>query len=385
MQFNSKSFLRQVSHPTLARFFSRYPTFSEFDWKALKENQIDPIFQTWNTLPDSERREATQISRQAHALASVRGTRALIEAGRERNLDLTEKLKPIKSGQERALTCFLDHPDVFGAARILDHVDGLPRRSWERRSGLAKVQLTVTEEMNAALAKRISDFYRQRDGRADRCKVEHQVRGNGCDWFFSYPADYDLEELGYDDDGDLARRPRRTVFEVVFVYDGTTGNLDLYAEGGRPIRDELVAIFTETVLGHRQEPEPYKRPPFDVLLFKNPNLTLPTRPEDRIARTYVHSLRFRTHWKSLGQILALTESPGVPAYQVLRDHLDPRTATLADVTLLEVTLKAEFERSGKRNRVVSFKITPNSCDLGDSPEEEILKAYLREWGINDGD
>jgi hypothetical protein len=385
VQFNSKSFLRQVSNPTLARFFSRYPTFSEFDWQTLKEHQVEPIFETWNTLPDDERREATRISRQAHALASVRGTRALIEAGRERNLDLTEKLKPFKSGHERALTCFLDHPDVFGAARILDHVDGLPRRSWERRNGLALLQLAVTEEMKRALAQRISDFYRQRDGRAEHCKVEHQVRGNGCDWFFSYPADYDLDELGYDDDGDLERRPRRSVFEVVFVYDGATGNLDLYAEGGRPIRDELVAIFTEAVLGHRQEPEPYKRPPFDLALFKNPNLTLATRPEHGIARIYVHSLRFRTHSKSAGQIMALTESPGVSAYQVIHDHLDPRTATLADVTLLEVTLKAEFQRPGKRNRVLPFKITPNSCDLGDSPEEEILKAYVREWEINRGD
>jgi hypothetical protein len=385
VQFNSKSFLRQVSNPTLARFFSRYPTFSAFDWKNLKEHQVDPIFEIWNTLPDDERREATRISRQAHALASVRGTRALIEAGRERNLDLTEKLKPLKSGHERALTCFLDHPDVFGAARILDHVDGLPRRSWERRGGLAQVQLAVTAAMKSALAKKISDFYRQRDGRADHCKVEHQVRGNGCDWFFSYPADYDLEELGYDDAGDLERRPRRSVFEVVFVYDGTTGTLDLYAEGGRPVRDELVAIFTEAVLGHRQEPEPYKRPPFDLALFKNPNLTLATRPEHGIARIYVHSLRIRTHGTLPAQFLVIAESPGVSAYQAIRDYFIAQTATLADVTLLEVTLKAEFERPGKRNRVVSFKITPNSCDLGDSPEEEILKAYLLEWKINRGD
>lgn len=385
MQFNSKSFLRQVSNPTLARFFSRYPTFSTFDWKNLKENQIEPIFETWNTLPEAERREATRISRQAHALASVRGTRALIEAGRERNLDLTEKLKLIQSGHERALTCFLDHPDVFGAARILDHIDGLPRRSWERRTGLAKIQLAVTKEMKGSLAKRISDFYRQRDGRADHCKVEHQVRDSGCDWFFSYPADYDLDQLTYDSAGELVSQANPGVFEVVFVYDGATGNLDLYAEGGRPVRDELVAIFTEAVLGRREEPEPYKRPPFDLVPFKNPDMTLPTRPEHGIAQIYVHSLRFRTHWKAQGQILALTESPGVSAYQVIRDHLDPRTSTLADVTLLEVTLKVEFERPGKRNRVVSFKITPSHCDLGDSPEEEILKQYLREWGINDGD
>jgi hypothetical protein len=385
MQFNSKSFLRQVSNPTLARFFSRYPTFAEFDWKTLKNNQIDPIFETWNILPDDERREATRISRQAHSLASVRGTRALIEAGRERRVDLTEKLKALKSGQERALTCFLDHPDVFGAARILDHVDGLPRRSWERRSGLAKMCLNVTDVMKSALAKRVSDFYRQRDGRADHCKVEHQVRGNGGDWFFSYPADYDFDELGYDDDGELESRPRRSVFEVVFVYDGATGNLDLYAEGGRPVRDELVALFTETILGHRQELEPCRRPPFDLALFKNPNLTLPTRPEHGIARVYVHSLRFRTHWYALGQLTAQSESPGVSAFEMIRDHLNPRTATLADVTLLEVTLKAEFERPGKRTRVVPCKITPNSCDLGDSPEEEILKAYLLEWEINRGD
>jgi hypothetical protein len=36
-------------------------------------------------------------------------------------------------------------------------------------------------------------------------------------------------------------------------YDGTAGKIDLYAQGGRVVRDELTGIFTEIAFGEAQE------------------------------------------------------------------------------------------------------------------------------------
>ena len=104
----------------------------------------------------------------------------------------------------KACASFLDHPDVFENARTLEHIEALPRRSWEKRTGLPKQQLEVTAACLAELGSRISDYYFEREGRGENCKVEHRRRASGVDSFFAYPADYSSELLGYDADGESA-------------------------------------------------------------------------------------------------------------------------------------------------------------------------------------
>jgi hypothetical protein len=144
-------------------------------------------------------REAGRVSR-----ACADG---FIEAGRDQGLDLAEELAARGNAHERALACSLDHPEVFSAARILNHIEGLRRTSGEKRNGFPKQDLVAPESVKAELGPRIGDYYRTRDGRGAPCKVENQRRSNGSHWYFAYPADCEGEVLGYDDAGELGRRP----------------------------------------------------------------------------------------------------------------------------------------------------------------------------------
>jgi hypothetical protein len=381
MQYNAKTVLRLISNVTLARLFVPYSAFAGFDWNAGSKGCADRIFERWQTMEEGEVRAIGRVLRQAHCLATPRGTRALIEAGRDRGLDLAEELAALSNAHERALACWLDHPEVFSAARILDHIEGLRRTSWEKRNGFPKQDLVAPDAVKAQLGRRIGDYYRTRDGRGAPCKVEHQRRSNGSHWFFAYPADYEDEVLGYDETGELGRRPWSKAFEVVFIYDGTAGTIDLYAQGGRGVRDELTGIFTELAFGEAQESEPWKPAPYNLDVFKKADVELTAKPEHHITSVRVKALRFEVHDADSGQITVDTGRSQKPVYEVIRAHLAEQTATLANVTIREVSLQAVFEPPGRRKRTVTFEVTPTHCNLDDSEEADILRGYLKEWTI----
>jgi hypothetical protein len=217
MQYNTKTVLRLVPSVTLARLLTRHKVFADFPWEANPGGHVDRVFERWQEMEEKDSREVGRVLRQVHMLATPRGTRALIEAGRDQGLDLAAGLGTLTNAHERALACYLDHPEVFSAARILDHIEGLRRTSWEKRNGFPKQDLDAPDVVKAQLCHKISEYYRSRDGRGAPCKVEHQRRSNGSHWFFAYPADYEDELLGYDESGELARKPWSKAFEVVLV------------------------------------------------------------------------------------------------------------------------------------------------------------------------
>src|SRR5207248_9685941 len=132
------------SNTSQERFFSRFDSFSKFDWSHQKETQVDAVFDLWQNLPEPERRQVGGVFRQVHSMANSRGTRVLVDAARDRGIELVTDLGARKNAYDRAFWCFLDHPEVFANARTLDHIEGLPKCSWEKRNGLPKRPIEFT-------------------------------------------------------------------------------------------------------------------------------------------------------------------------------------------------------------------------------------------------
>jgi len=383
VKYNPRSFLRQAPNSLLARFFSRFAEFAEFNWKERTERNVEEIFERWQQLPEAERREVGNTFRQIDSLATTRGTKVLIETARDRGLDIAQQLGAMASAHERALACYLDHPEVFASARALDHIEALPRRSWEKRNGLPTENIEVTADRLAALRQRLSEYFYEHEGRGELCKVEHIHRASGVDAFYAYPADYAGEILGYDEDGELASRSWSGVFEVVFAYDSSAGTVELYTEGGRPVRDDLSRIFAETVLGRDQTPKPLTPQPYNLELFKDPNLTFPTQPEHKIERVGLIGLRMRIPGYVGGTIAVDVGGRGArtSVHDLIQANFAADKTNLAHAVIVEATLRAVFQRAGRRNRSIRFKLSETHCDLGDDEESQLLRGYLKRWGI----
>jgi hypothetical protein len=201
--------------------------------------------------------------------------------------------------------------------------------------------------------------------------------------FYAYPADYVDEILGYSEDGELGRQNWNGVFEVVFVYDEAAGTVELYTEGGRAVRDDLSLIFAETVLGCERMPRPLNAPPYNLELLKDPGLTFPTRPEHHIARVALISLRMRVPGYVGGTIAVDVGGRGsrTSVHDLIGANFAADRATLTHVVVVEATLRATFQRAGERHHSIRFKISETHCDLGDDDEAQLLRGYLKLWGI----
>jgi hypothetical protein len=117
---------------------------------------------------------------------------------------------------------------------------------------LPKKPIEFTEATVSDLGRRISEYYRTRDGRGENCKVEYRHRSSGLDSFFAYPADYVEEIMGYDEDGELEQTPWSGAFEVAFNYAGAAGTVELFAEGGKQVRDDLSEIVSHSPQARQQ-------------------------------------------------------------------------------------------------------------------------------------
>jgi hypothetical protein len=382
--YNPRSVIRHIPNALLARLFEQFPEFSDFDWKELGETQAEPVFERWQALAEPERNRIDMVFRKVHSLADSLGTTVLIEAARDCSREIAAEIGAKENAYERALWCHLEHPTIFEDARTLAHIDGLARNSWEKRKGLPKQPIKVTEALREKLGAAVSAHYRSREGRGHLCTVEHRRREGDLDWFFAYPSDYADEREGYRDDGKFIRESWRPAFEVVFVYDRSAGALELFAKGGKKQRAELSGIFTLGIFGVADESEPWQADTFDLEVFKNPDIKFPTKVADKITLVRVLTLRLQIHRKPGGRLTFEVDPrrKDVTVYDLVSVALNERRARLADCTVLGVTIQAIFQKPNGKDRRIPFKLSAGSkCDLGDSPEELLLRRYLRVWKI----
>ncbi|MBI4902874.1 MAG: hypothetical protein HY820_04515 [Acidobacteria bacterium] len=381
MQYNPRSFFRQVPNFLLARFFSRYSIFFGIPWRLLKEADVEPVLDRWQQMPESDRQPLANLFRQIHDLANAQGTTALIESARGCGLDILTEIRAMKNAHARAFWCMLEHPEILGDARTLAHIDALPLRSWEKWIDLPVRPNSVNDIDVANLEHSIAEYFQNRDGRGERCRVEHRRRPGNIDCFFAYPADYADEIIGYGEDGMFARTQWQGAFEVVYALDGGARTLELYAEGGRQVRQELSELFIRVVLEENHPLHPAARTPYRMDVFKNRHLTFPTDPADTVT-VRLKGLRFQVSGNTEGIIAVDAGRHGrSSAYSLLEKAVDQERVPLEKCMVLDATLQAVFQVPANRPRSVTFKVSPWSCTLGDSVEEEKLKRYLKQWQI----
>ena len=69
-------------------------------------------------------------------------------------------------------------------------------------------------------------------------------------------------------------------------------------------------------------------------------------------------------------------------HDVITETFNEKHARLSDATVLSVVMQAFIRTPAGKERSLLFRLTaPSFCDLEDSPEELILRQYLREWKV----
>jgi len=384
-----KLFLRQAENALLSEYFTARGELTDIDWGSLNETEVDPIYNAWQALPEEKQEEVERDFRDIFDLASVDGTRTLIDESKFHNpdADLAAELDARDGFVNKAFWAFLKHREVFDLVSILDRADHLNGRYWRKRKDMPQKQPDLSAEAIRELAAAISAYYRERQGRGKWCRVEHYVRGDRYHYFFAYPKDYTDTFIGYDDHGRFERRRQNPAFEVVFVYDPIDGTLDLYAQGDRYLKQDLQKLFGRAILHEEIGEESKELVVYELNGLKNRNFAFPTEPADRIIEVRVRGLRLSIVGNERRRITFEVPPKGTVTdiHDLMQQALHEQRLPMSMVNVTSAVIQIRFDNTGRGRRPIktlSFRISyPDSCNLKDKPEHLVARKYLKRWGL----
>ncbi len=383
MHYTPRLFLRQVPNGLLQDYFAKRNQLQEIQWDRLVETDVESVHQALLKLSKADRREIGGHFRAVSEMARREFSPWLIRVAREHQVDLVSPFRRKSCSHERTFWTFLNHPDVFEEARTLAHWERLPRRSMEKSTGLPAMTPEITSVVLEQLGAALAVYFENTQGRGEHCKVEHFLRAGHIDFFFAYPADYADVLIGYEEDGNFARRQWKPAFEVILAYDRLAGTLDLYAEGTRDVRDELAAIFTREVLKLDLEPHRAAKAPYNLQLLLQPGFEFPTAPEDNLRSFRLRAIRLQKEMTGERILFDIgSRQSGRSVHDLIDEALNEMNLPRERLAVTQATFQAAFETGARRPKIVGFTIThPSGCTLRDSDEDLTLRRYLRKWQI----
>ena len=191
--YSPRDFFRNTPNALLARYFAAREVLQDFDFKAIKETKIEPLFEAWLAVPEAQRAKMEVDLREIDDMSNEKGVKAIIDEA-EFHLDeegehiaFVAMLMALPGHHERAMTTFFDHPALWKGATRLYHADTLSH--WRKRKNLPKVKAATDPADIEALSAAIKGYYQLTEGRAKHCRVEPYRRGE-LEYFFAFPEDY---------------------------------------------------------------------------------------------------------------------------------------------------------------------------------------------------
>ncbi len=389
--FDPKYILRQISNHLLRDLFESHQIELEVPWDDLAESEVDPIFMTWQELPEADRRAIEIVLHEVNDMASGdEGTRAICEeAIRQGRQDLVDELDGYESRHDKAAWTYIRATDVWNLAVRFARADSLSRgRYWIKRCDIPAVAPdTGTPKINE-LEEALAAFFLATQARGRHCQIEHYTRASGAHYFFAYLDDYADTYVTLDEAGAFDRRPERRAFELVIVYDQRHGTLEVFARGGKKVYIPLQEIFCRIILGEEIGPENRDSHPYELNGLLSRDFQFPTDPADGIDAVRVRKLRLSIKGLPRRRITLEADPEGDvdDVYQMLEGYLNQRQIPASILNVTQVGLKFSFDPSREDlPKSLSFDLSwPNSSNLKSKPEvvRDLAEKYLREWDLD---
>lgn len=364
--YSPQNFLRRASNALLSQYFQAKGLLVDLDIESLPETKIDTIWDALQSLPEraateSDFRQIFLLSRKRHMPVLFNALRTCGEQAQEfrkRNGDL-----------DRAMWIFLQNQDVSEQAYSL----AMPERSnrwWRKLSYTGKYNPNLEKSALDALGSRISDYFNQKEGRGELCKVEHhQFLNKQC--IFAYPSDYAQEVISYKGNA-FDRGIHKPAFEVIFVFASGESCVDIYLAEPMATSKEMFGFWTETILGRKVSPS--RKPSFNLDCFRTQDHGLQIPADSQIMDIRVHKLKFTPVGKKYTTITIETNAThnAASAYQQMQE-MRVQMDALKQVGL-DVSIQADNKKGFIKRR---FDISPDSCSLGHEGNDSIIRQLLK--------
>ena len=158
-QYSPKSFFRHAPNAMLKRYFAKHDVLTEYDFSAITETKIEPIYQAWLSLPDTQRGEMERDFKAIDALACEGGVKAIIDEADWHDENLADILSEYDDFHTKAFWVFLERPKYWPAACAFCRADAISSSQWNECRTINHTSAQVDDVSIRALEKVLSHYF----------------------------------------------------------------------------------------------------------------------------------------------------------------------------------------------------------------------------------
>jgi hypothetical protein len=288
--------------------------------------------------------------------------------------------KKCQNYDERALVAFTQFDTEFDAYHSRANIEELGVKELTLPTVVALTE--ITEAKIQQFEDKVQSVYRK-TYKGEKCKIK-TFPDNEKIILRAYLEDLPTRDTVFDGKQLDEKHVRKPVFDVVFVYKPALKMLGVRALGGKPVVSELQRQFCSHFLGIEQINTEEKR--YDLASTKelvNLKLEAPNATYG-VERAYLKSIRLKSKgvphklFIDVGGKGQYSGSDGVQ--EVLKElGLDLNNGWITE----SIKITVVFQQIGKgRRKQVTVTITPpNTCDLKNRPQDDVVRKLLKDWGI----
>jgi len=379
MEFTLRNFLRLVSPPLLRTYFEQRNLLADFDWDSLGDS-IEPLHAAVMSLPVKDRHAVWVDFENAFGLRSRRGLQTLLDAaGADREQVAASMGKGATA--DKALRVLLNHPEVFRIAKDFAWADEL-KRYWQPRQDIPAAEPSTEPGSFEQLKQVVVARYRELE-RGEYSEIESHWRGDVL-YIMIYISDQPKSVLHFEGSNQLKHSTQQRAFDVVYRYEPASGAFEMYAEGDKEFRRGLAQDFVNAILRKDITLPLDEQVAFDLEKLKDPNFRFAIDSLDGVSSMDLCAMRLAAAGANGGRITfgAQPRKPKPQLHEFIKRGLNETHLPLDQLTVEQVTIKAQVANGGRRPASVTFNIgAANTCNLKDTAVHNKIRTCLKRSGV----
>ncbi|AIF82026.1 hypothetical protein I862_07360 [endosymbiont of Acanthamoeba sp. UWC8] len=377
-------FARNLPKQSLQNYFNcRFPFLSKnINWDSSQAGIMYSVIEAAKQMEENDLALLHADAERIHEMTDEVGQAALLSVVNDK-----KTYQVLGNGYDRALWLLLNEYTSFCCAEDIRYTDHHRLgRLWDGFLGSKNLEVkTETEQIEAFKQGVISYFNIGGNIKIELFRYTRNNANNNSEvvQVMLYREGLPDNYLAFDGE-EVVPRLMRPVYEMVLIYEPTTGWIEVIAKG-REYREELAKLFSISLLQSLIGCEriPLKR--YNINKLRS-FYDFPTDPEDGIESVKVTMLELKTYDNSSKLTFEVSSKSDSNIYETLNKWFDINDPLSQGVLLNKVKLLVHFfpDKVNPRGITLPIKITwPNGCDLKSKTEKERLigdKYFLR-WGL----
>lgn len=288
--------------------------------------------------------------------------------------------KDAENYDERALQAYVRYPNEFDEYYARANIEAMAVKEVTLPDSIDLAIMRDKEKLEA-LESGIQEIYSQ-SMKGQKCKVK--VFDDDSQVILrAYLEDLPTRDPVFDGDVLDEMHVRKPIFDVVFIYKHDLSTLGVRASGGREIVSEIQKLFCKVFVGNDAvdfDEQRYKL----ASLEQVSKLNLVANAEYGVERAYLKSLRLKklgVQHKLFIDLRGAESYFGSDAMQGLLRGLGLENSLEWEVESMKITIVFKQTSKGRRKQVTVTITPPNTCDLKNRQQDDVVRRLLKDWGI----